>query len=63
MSPVSVAYFPKCHVLNLRNVTTFLDPMLHVTIKALCRMSNLRNASVTLSILGVKGHYSVIIMG
>ena len=32
MSPVSVAYFPQCH------------------------MSNLRNASVALSILGVNGH-------
>ena len=34
MSHVSVAYFPQCH------------------------MSNLRNDHVTLSILGVKGHFS-----
>ena len=59
MSHVSVAYFPQCHMSNLRNGHVpchyILTP--HVTCHyAPCHMSTLRNDHVNLSILGVKGH-------
>ena len=38
--------------MNMSHITTFLAPMSHV----INPMSNFRNAHVTLSILGVKGH-------
>ena len=60
MSHVSVAYFPQCHMSNLRNDYVpchyILKP--HVPCHyAQCHMSNLRNDHVALSILGVKGHF------
>ena len=58
LSHVSVAYFPKCHMSNLRNdhVKYHFIFSPHVTCHwALCRIPNL-NAHVPLSILGVKGH-------
>ena len=51
--------FPQCHMLNLRNkyVPCHYSFSPHVACdKALCYMSILRNAHVTLSILGVNGH-------
>ena len=59
MSHVSVSYFPQSHMSNLRNdcvpCYNIVSHMPHVTTKALCRVSNLRNAHIALSILGVKG--------
>ena len=60
MAHVSVAYFPLCHMSNLRNDYVpchyILNP--HVPCHyAPCHMSNLRNDHVALSILGVKGHF------
>ena len=39
----------------MSHVTITVTPLSHVTIKALCRMSNLRKGCVALSILGGKG--------
>ena len=59
MSPVSVAYFPQCHMSNLRNdyVPSHYIFSPHVACHLVpCRMSNLRNTSVSVPVLGVKGH-------
>ena len=59
MSHVSVAYFPQCHMSNLRNdyVPCHYISKPHVACHYVpCPMSNLRNYHVALSILGVRGH-------
>ena len=61
MSHISVAYFPQCHMSNSRNdyVPFYYIFSPHVSCHyVLCRMSNLRNAHVALSILGVKVHHT-----
>ena len=57
-SHVSVADFPQC---PMSIVTAFSALSVVVAChQALCRMSNLRNAHVALSMLGVKGHNAPI---
>ena len=59
MSHVSVAYFPQCHMSNLRNkhVACHYLFYLHVPYRlGSCRMSILRKAHVAVSNLRVEGH-------
>ena len=56
MSHVSLTYLPQYHMSN-RLFCMSLYFYLHIACHlALCRMSNLINALVVLSILGVNGH-------
>ena len=62
MSYVSVTYFPQYHMSNSRDdylpCHYTLSPHV-ICLQVLCRMSNLRNDYVALSILGVKDHLSL----
>ena len=65
MSHVSVAYFPQCHMSNLRNDYVpchyICKPQCCMSLTP-CHMSNIRNDHVALLILGVKGHIFTVML-